>query len=194
MRSSPARNRHPPPPPPHPHHHRKSFAFEGADLFWRGFIRACVTGVGECSCCENGCGRSTRASPRSRCMGRTHHERRCIDVRVWTDNTPPRHPVRATCRSCRMLVPAAGKLYIVDVSDHTPVTTHFSSHLTFLWTIADLRLQEENNCSVKEIVPGASGARMDAKFCPYAPNIVSFVRCLSLPLLFLPSSPMPQRE
>lgn len=57
--------------------------------------------------------------------------------------------------SCQLLIPAAGKLYTVDVSKHTP---------------------EENNCELAEIRSEASGARMDAKFCPYDPNIVSFVR------------------
>lgn len=36
--------------------------------------------------------------------------------------------------------------------------------------------QEENKCELAEIRSEVSGARMDAKFCPYDPNIVSFVR------------------
>ena len=44
--------------------------------------------------------------------------------------------------------------------------------------------QEENKFELAEIQSEASGARMDAKFCPYDPNIVSFVRYSNL-FLFL---------
>jgi hypothetical protein len=77
-----------------------------------------------------------------------------------------------------LLIPAAGKLYTVDVSQHTPVR-HIPS-IPILFRAGALNMsptaQEENKCELAEIRSEVSGARMDAKFCPYDPNIVSFVR------------------